>query len=127
MGRLHLSLAAIAATGCVAQDPSLDSTLAESTQNAPLPIPGGQTFGTADFFHVWAPGPEGNPFYNGPHADPSPITNFRGVSMIEEDYSLIRTAVGSDGSTWLLGTDMRVFKGTYRNSTGDHTGTFCFI
>jgi hypothetical protein len=94
----------------------------------PLPIPGGTFFVDGlPAFHVFPPGPADNPFYAGPNIDPLTITNFRGLVMIAEDYSLAATAQGSDGSTYQVGTDMRVFKGTYRTATGDHDGTFCFI
>ena len=97
------------------------------SSDEPLPIPGGSIFDVGlPLLHVFAPGP---PLlgYQGINVEPSTITNFKGLSMITEDYTLSATARGSDGSKYLLGTDMRVMKGTYRTATGDHEGTFCFI
>lgn len=76
--------------------------------------------------HVFAPGPVAAG-YDGINAEPSTITNFTGLSMIAEDYSLTASARGSDGTRYSLGTDMRVFRGKYRTPSGDHDGTFCFI
>jgi hypothetical protein len=77
------------------------------------------------FFHAFAPGP--TPAYQGFDVEPSSITNFKGLSMIAEDYTLTAKANGSDGSHFLVGTDMRVMMGTYRTSTGVHHAIFVFI
>lgn len=80
-------------------------------------------------FHVFAPGPAGNPNYGGsPDLEPGTITDFKGHSMISEDYTLTATATGSDGKIYSVGTDMRVFRGTYRARNGEvQDATFCFI
>jgi hypothetical protein len=103
------------------------SLIWRGSSDEPLPIPGGTVFGPGlPLMHVFSPGPilAG---YDGINVDPSTITNFKGLSMIAEDYTLTATAAGSDGTKYLLGTDMRVFRGKYRTSSGDHNATFCFI
>ncbi len=96
----------------------------ERSNDEPLPIPG-VLDPSLPFFHAFAPGP--TPTYQGFDVEPSTITNFKGVSMISEDYTLTQTATGSDGTHFLVGTDMRVMKGTYRTLTGEHHATFVFI
>jgi hypothetical protein len=92
----------------------------------PVPVPGTTVFGPGlPPEHVFAPGPP--PAYAGLNVEPSTITNFKGLSMISEDYTLTATAEGSDGTNYLVGTDMRVFRGQYRTPSGDHHATFCFI
>jgi hypothetical protein len=77
------------------------------------------------FVHLFAPGPPPN--YAGLDVEPSTVTNFKGLSMIAEDYTLTAMATGSDGTKFSVGTDMRVFKGKYRTASGEHDATFCFI
>lgn len=122
--------------GCTGVDPTGTTAARTSTIEAslsreggsdePLPIPGGTVFAPGlPLVHVFAPGP--TPGYAGINVEPATITNFKGLSMIAEDYTLTATAKGSDGTNYLLGTDMRVLRGTYRTSTGVHHATFVLI
>ena len=106
---------------------STGASLGESESSAqPVPIPGGTVFAPGlPLVHVFAPGPPPN--YAGLDVEPSTITDFEGLSMITEDYTLTATATGSDGTHYLVGTDMRVVQGKYLNSSGEHDATFCLI
>ena len=85
----------------------------------PVPIPGG--FGPGA--HVFAPGPAGLGF-QGKNVEPNVMTNFRGVTAL--GYP-VGQALGSDGKTYDMFNDMRVFTGEYVAADGTHKrGTFVF-
>ena len=85
----------------------------------PVPIPGGLGPG----IHIFAPGPP--PIGQGVDVELSGITNFRGFSAL--GY-LGGTATDSNGNSYLVGSDMRVFQGEYVSADGSHhRGTFVFI
>ena len=100
-------------------------------QPQPLPIAGGMQLPGGPFLHVHAPGPDGQTLpvsgfpYEGLNADPSTIGSFKGFVALAY---VAGEATGSDGKQYLLETDMRVFKGTYRTADGaEHRGVFGFI
>jgi hypothetical protein len=93
---------------------------------APKPIPGGTDF--PPFIHWFGPGPETItlPFtlftLQGLNVEPSVITDFNGITALAYH---VGTATGSDGLTYNLETDVRVFQGTYVAEDGSrHEGTF---
>src|SRR5262245_65873907 len=85
---------------------------------APTPIPGGLLVPLGDDprIHVWGPGDESItlPYSGGPlqgvDVEPSTITDFKGSCALAYHAG---TARGSDGTTYLLETDMRAFEGEY--------------
>jgi hypothetical protein len=96
----------------------------------PKPIPGGIQIPGGPQIHVWAPGDPSVtlPFTGstpmGFDVDPSAITDFRGFSAMAFH---VGTATGSDGVTYNLETDMRVFRGAYVAADGTRRfGTFGF-
>jgi len=93
---------------------------------APQPIPGG--FDIPPLIHEFIPGPETItlPFtritLQGLHVEPSTITDFTGVTTLAYH---IGTVTGSDGRTYDLETDVRVFQGQYVGEDGSQRqGTF---
>jgi hypothetical protein len=90
----------------------------------PVPIPGGLVLPPQ--IHVFAPGPVDQGF-QGLDVEPSVITNYRGFSAIGYPGGF-GTASDSDGNSYDLISDMRVFQGEYVSSDGTHhRGTFAFI
>jgi hypothetical protein len=96
----------------------------------PEPIPGGIQIPDGPQIHVWAPGdasvtlPFSGTTLLGFDVDPTTIRDFRGFSAAAFHAG---TATGSDGKTYDLETDMRVFKGAYVTADGTHRfGTFGF-
>lgn len=88
----------------------------------PVPIPGG--IDIPPVIHIFAPGPVDLGF-QGLDVELNGITNFRGFSAL--GY-LAGTASDSNGNTYNVGTDMRVFQGEYVSADGTHhRGTFVFI
>ena len=92
----------------------------------PLPIPGGMQLPAPlpPLIHTFAPGPldQGD---QGLDVEPNVITDFRGFTAMGYPKG---TAKGSDGITYTLVTDMRVFRGEYITADGvHHRGTFIFI
>jgi hypothetical protein len=86
----------------------------------PVPIPGG----IAPVAHIFAPGPVSLGF-QGFDVELNGITNFRGFSAL--GY-LGGTASDSNGNSYNVTTDMRVFQGEYVSADGSHhRGTFVFI
>ena len=86
----------------------------------PVPIPGG----IAPVAHIFAPGPVSLGF-QGLDVELNGITNFRGFSAL--GY-LGGTASDSNGNSYNVATDMRVFQGEYVSADGSHhRGTFVFI
>jgi len=98
---------------------------------APKPIPGGIDLGSGfspSLIHLFIPGPEDItlPFtlftLQGVNVEPSVITNFKGVTALAYH---VGTVTGSDGLTYNLETDVRVFQGEYVAEDGSrHEGTF---
>jgi hypothetical protein len=93
---------------------------------APHPIPGG--FDIPPLIHEFIPGPEAItlPFtritLQGLHVEPSTITDFTGVTALAYH---VGTATGSDGRSYGLETDVRVFQGQYVGEDGSQRqGTF---
>ena len=86
----------------------------------PVPIPGG----ISPVAHIFAPGPVSLGF-QGFDVELNGITNFRGFSAL--GY-LGGTASDSNGNSYNVTTDMRVFQGEYVSADGSHhRGTFVFI
>lgn len=93
---------------------------------APKPIPGGLDL--PPLIHEFLPGPETItlPFtlltLQGLHVEPSTITDFQGVTALAYH---VGTVTGSDGLTYNLETDVRVFAGAYVAEDGARCeGTF---
>jgi len=86
------------------------------------PIPGGILL--PPLIHVFAPGPAGLGF-QGIDVEPSVISNFRGFAA--QAYP-VGTATDSQGNTYDMSNDMRIFQGEYVSADGTHhRGTFVFI
>jgi hypothetical protein len=80
---------------------------------------------------VWVPGDPNVtlPFSGGPlmglDVDPSTVTDFRGFSAVAFHAG---TAIGSDGATYNLETDLRAYKGSYIAADGSQrVASFAFI
>jgi hypothetical protein len=93
---------------------------------APKPIPGG--FDIPPLIHEFIPGPESItlPFtlitLQGLNVEPSTITDFAGVTALAYH---VGSVTGSDGLTYDLETDVRVFRGQYIGEDGSQReGTF---
>jgi len=88
----------------------------------PVPIPGG--INLPPVIHIFAPGPVSLGF-QGSDVELNGITNFNGFSAL--GY-LGGTATDSNGNSYNVATDMRVFHGEYVSADGSHhRGTFVFI
>jgi hypothetical protein len=82
----------------------------------PVPIPGG--------FHFFAPGPPRLGF-RGLNVEASTITNFQGDVALAYLVGRARSAAGDN---FLLGADMRVFRGDYVAADGvSRRGAFGFV
>src|SRR4051812_801721 len=97
----------------------------------PKPVPGGIQTPDGPQFHVWVPGDPSVPFpFSDPplagfDVDPATITDFRGFSAVAFHAG---TAVGSDGATYNLETDLRAYEGTYIAADGRRrAASFAFI
>src|SRR5215470_3016220 len=98
------------------------SIAAPNRDTDPVPIPGG--IDLPPLIHIFAPGPVDLGF-QGLDVELNGITNFRGFSAL--GY-LAGTASDSNGNTYNVATDMRVFQGEYVSADGTHhRGTFVFI
>jgi hypothetical protein len=102
---------------------TMDRVAAVSTRDTdPVPIPGG--INLPPVIHIFAPGPVSLGF-QGFDVELNGITNFRGFSAL--GY-LGGTASDSNGNSYNVATDMRVFQGEYVSADGSHhRGTFVFI
>jgi hypothetical protein len=90
----------------------------------PVPIPGGIQIPDGPLIHTFAPGPEDLGF-QGVNIEPNTITNFEGFSALAY---IAGTATDADGNSYVMQTDMRVFRGTYVAEDGSvQHGTFAFI
>ena len=103
---------------------------ADDSRPQPAPKPIQAVFPGTDF-HVLGPGPESIvlPFSQSPlmglHVDPSVITDFSGFTALAYP---VGTARGSDGKTYNLEGDMRLFSGTYvPEGGGKRKGTFGLV
>ena len=102
-----------------------------TVQAEPMPIAGGTQLPDGPLIHVFAPGPDGaklpisgSPF-TGLNADPSAIGDFKGFTAAA---ALVGEVTGNDGKRYLMETDVRAFKGNYRDPSGaEHNGVFAFI
>lgn len=103
----------------------LSASPAVAAGSDPKPIPGGFVpFPGAPFIHVFAPGPEELGLM-GEDVEPNTITDFNGFSALTY---IVGTATDSEGNSYIMGTDMRVFSGTYVSEDGSVLhGTFGFI
>jgi hypothetical protein len=99
----------------------------------PKPIPGGIDVSPLipSLIHIFVPGPETItlPFtrftLQGLDVEPSTITDFQGVTA--QAYH-VGTATGSDGITYNLETDVRIYKGDYIAEDGSRCqGTFAHL
>ena len=97
----------------------------------PKPIPGGIQIPGGPQIHVWQPGdptvtlPFTGATLMGFDFDPTTITDFRGFSALAYHAG---TAIGSDGATYNLETDLRAFSGTYVAADGVRRfGNFALI
>jgi hypothetical protein len=95
----------------------------------PKPIPGG--IDIPPLIHIFVPGPETItlPFtrftLQGLNVEPSTITDFQGVTA--QAYH-VGTATGSDGITYNLETDVRIYAGDYVAEDGSRSqGTFAHL
>jgi hypothetical protein len=87
----------------------------------PTPIPGGLGGGV---FHVWLPGPV-TLGAQGLDVEPSTINDFKGFSAVA---FLAGTVTASDGVTYDMFHDMRIFQGSYIADDGaKKNGSFAFI
>jgi hypothetical protein len=97
----------------------------------PVPIPGGIQIPGGPLIHVWQPGdptvtlPFSGSTPMGFDVEPGTITNRSGFSAVAYHAG---TAIGSDGATYNLETDIRAFQGVYIASDGNRRfGRFAFI
>ena len=109
-------------SGQVTQPLSAMSGLGPQGSAEPVPIPGGDVI--PPLIHNFLPGPTSLGF-DGIDVEPNGISNFRGFVA---QTTLAGTATGSDGKTYNLMSDMRVFQGEYVSVDGTyHRGTFVLI
>jgi hypothetical protein len=97
----------------------------------PEPIPGGIQIPGGPQIHVWAAGdpnvtlPFSGATLQGLDVDLTTIRDFRGFSAVAFHAGTVK---GSDGATYNLETDMRVFRGKYVSADGTRRfGTFGFV
>jgi hypothetical protein len=101
------------------------------TPPAPKPIPGGTQIPGGPLLHIFLPGPTNVtlPFtgltLEGLNVEPSTITDFNGFTALAY---IVGSARASDGRTYNMEVDLRVFEGRYVGETGSrHEGTFAMI
>jgi hypothetical protein len=128
---LILVAALVACNRTTTTKPTQAQAATVKPQAQPVAITGGMQIPDGPFIHVFGPGPDGKTLpvsgfpYNGLNAEPATIGNFDGFTALAY---VAGEATGSDGRRYLLETDMRAFKGTYRTADGvELTGTFGFI
>jgi hypothetical protein len=125
----------LGATGALAA--GLSTSLARprisEARSAPLPVPKPISGGidVPPLIHIFVPGPETIklPFtrftLQGLDVEPSTITDFQGVTA--QAYH-VGTATGSDGITYNLETDVRIYEGEYVAEDGSRCqGTFAHL
>jgi hypothetical protein len=81
----------------------------------PEPIPGGDVL--PPLIHSFLPGPGTG--FDGRNADPNGITNFQGTVAMGYTSG---TATDSQGNTYNIGTDIRVFQGKFVGVEGSVGG-----
>lgn len=135
-GLAVLALASLLGACTGAEEPAVKESpakepAARAEQPPPVAITGGSQIPDGPLIHVHAPGPDGKMLpisgfpYSGLNADPTTIGNFDGFTAVAY---VTGEATGSDGKKYLLETDIRPFKGTYKDANGmDRTGTFAFV
>lgn len=110
------------ASGQVTPSSNPNSGLGPPGSAEPVPIPGGDVI--PPLIHNFLPGPTSLGF-DGIDVEPNGISNFRGLVT---QTTLAGSAKGSDGITYPLVSDMRVFQGEYVSEDGTHhRGTFVLI
>jgi len=135
--RRFMQTAAVGAAGVMGSLTGPETALAHGDDSSrdravpPKPIPGGIQIPDGPQFHVWAPGdpsvtlPFSQAQLMGFDVDPATITDFRGFSAVAFHAG---TAVGSDGATYNLETDLRAYEGTYIAADGRRrVASFAFI
>jgi hypothetical protein len=126
--RRFMQTAAVGAAGVMGSLAGSEPALAHGDDDAPRdrvvppkPIPGGIQIPDGPLIHVWAAGDPSVtlPFSGGTlmgfDVDPCTITDFQGFSAVAFHAG---TAVGSDGATYNVETDMRAYRGTYLAADG---------
>lgn len=104
------------ATALLVLAATLPRALRAEDGSEPLPIPGG--------FHFFAPGPP-RLGYRGLDVEASTISNFSGDVALAY---LVGRARSAAGESFLLGADMRVFRGDYAAADGvTRRGAFGFV
>ena len=135
--RRFVQTAALAAAGVTGSFAAPSRSLAHGPDGQeravvpPKPIPGGIQIPDGPQIHVWAPGdpnvtlPFTGSTLMGFDVDPSTITDFRGFSAVAFHAG---TAIGSDGATYNLETDLRAYQGSYIAADGrQRLASFAFI
>lgn len=132
-GLTVIALVSMLAACGEAEEPAIEKTseAAAKPQPQPVPITGGSQIPDGPLIHVHAPGPDGKMLpisgfpYTGLNADHTTIGNFDGFSAVAY---VAGEATGSDGKKYAMETDVRAFKGTYKDAAGmDRTGVFAFV
>lgn len=119
---LHFRNRQVPVSGQATPSLNADRGLGPLGSAEPVPIPGGDVI--PPLIHNFLPGPTSLGF-DGIDVEPNGITNFRGFAA---QTTLAGTATGSDGKTYNLMSDMRVFQGEYVSVDGTHhRGTFVLI
>jgi hypothetical protein len=123
------------ATGCLVETVG-SATAAVSARGrgsvapAPNPIPGGLEVAPGVVIHTFAPGDPAItlPFtgltLGGFDVEPGTITDFNGSSAVAFH---VGSAVGNDGRTYNLETDLRAFEGDFVVDGQTHRGAFAFV
>jgi hypothetical protein len=132
--RLALGMVVLASmlSACTkAEEPAVKKPAVLKPQEQPMAITSGIQIPDGPFIHAQGPGPEGKGLpisgfpYTGLNSDYTTIGNFDGFTALAY---VTGEATGSDGKKYLLETDMRAFKGTYKDANGmERTGTFAFV
>src|SRR6185436_9731696 len=97
---------------------------------SPKPIPGSSTLPDGSSIHVFAPGTSGVtlPFTKVPleglDVEPRVVTDHNGFAALAYHAG---TAVGNDGKTYDLETDMRVMQGNYVAADGSRHDSALFV
>jgi hypothetical protein len=97
---------------------------------APAPIPGGLEVAPGVVIHTFAPGdpaitlPYTGFTLDGFDVEPGTITHFNGSSAVAFH---VGSAVGSDGRSYNLETDLRAFEGDYVVDGETHRAAFAFV
>jgi hypothetical protein len=130
-GLAILALASILSACTKAEEPAAKKPAVVKLQDQPVPITNGIQIPDGPFIHTQGPGPDGKALpisqfpYSGLNSEHTTIGNFDGFTAVAY---VAGEATGSDGKKYAMETDMRAFKGTYKDANGmDRTGTFAFV